>query len=244
MTDLIERHTLAIGDDYELRYSVFRGEISSAQVSPLLICLHPGWTDEFPPIHYGAQFLSSIFVPAFADTGATIVSPDCPGGAWNNPESRQAILKLIDHFIDHFAIDQTQISLVGYSAGGWGVWYLLQEDADRFSSAIIFATLPVIDPVNRLNENLPKCRELLASRLYEWLGRVPEFPVYIIHSLDDELLPYADANRAYQALVGHRSQVRFETVRGIGHFEGGSYVEALHEAVPWLIDTWSTHELT
>jgi pimeloyl-ACP methyl ester carboxylesterase len=239
MTDLIERHTLAIGDNYELRYSIFRGEISSAQVSPLLICLHPGWGGEFPPIYYGEQFLSSVFIPAFVDTGATIVSPDCPSGAWNNPGSRQAILKLLDHLIGQFAIDQTKISLVGYSAGGWGVWYLLQENADKFSSAIMLATLPVIDPVDRFEENLPKCRELLASHLDEWLSWVPELPIYIIHSLDDELLPYADANRAHQALVGDKRQVRFETVQGVGHFEGESYIEPLHESVPWLIDTWS-----
>lgn len=239
MTDLIKRHILAIGDNYELRYSLFCGEISSTQASPLLICLHPGWSGEFPPIYYGEQFLSSVFIPAFADTGATIVAPDCPGGAWNNPRSRQAILKLLDHLIDQFEIVQTRVSLIGYSAGGWGVWYLLQENGDKFSSAIMIATLPVIDPVDRFEENLPKCRELLASHLDEWLGKVPSLPIYIIHSLDDELLPYADANRAHQALVGDKRQVTFETVQGAGHFEGESYVEPLHEAVPWLIDTWS-----
>lgn len=240
MTDLIKRHTLLYGDSHELHYSLFQGSIDTIQSSPLLICLHPGWSGESPPDYYGELFLSSVFIPAFGETGATIVSPNCPKGAWNNLESRQAILELLDHLVDHFGIDHARVSLVGYSAGGWGVWYLLQEDADRFSSAIIFATLPVIDPVDRLNENLPKCRELLASHLDEWLGRVPELPIYIIHSLDDELLPYADANRAYQALVGDKRQVKFETVKGVGHFEGERYVEALHEAVPWLIDTWGS----
>ena len=239
MTDLVERHALAIGDHSELRYSLFRGEINSSQVSPLLLCLHPGWSGEFPPTDYGRHFLSSLFIPAFADTGATIVAPDCPGGAWNNPRSRHAILKLLDHLIDQFAIDQTRVSLVGYSAGGWGVWYVLQDNADKISSAILFATLPVIDPVDRFEENIPRCREILESHLDAWLRTVPELPIYIIHSLDDELLPYTDAKRAYQALVGDGRQVEFETVQGVGHFEGVGYIEPLHESIPWLINTWN-----
>ena len=242
MTQRIERHTLSLGENISLRYALFRGETSVVQASPLLLCLHPGWGGEFPPVYYGEQFLSSVFIPAFSETGATIVSLDCPSGAWNNQVSRQAILKLLDHLKGQHEIDQTRVSLVGYSAGGWGVWYMLQENDDQFSSAILFATLPVIDPVDRFEDNFPKCRELLTSRLEEWLDRVPKIPIYIVHSIEDELLPYADANRAYQALAGVKRQVKFETVQGAGHFEGERYIEPLYASIPWLLDTWKLHK--
>jgi pimeloyl-ACP methyl ester carboxylesterase len=238
MTDLIERYTLALGDNDELRYSLFRREINPVQATPLLICLHPGWSGEAPPAYYGEHFLSTIFVPAFMDAGARIVAPDCPGGAWNHPKSRRAILNLLDHLINQFEVDLNRVSLVGYSAGGWGIWYLLQENSEKFASAILLATLPIIDPVERFEENIPKCRELLTSHLGDWLDRVPTLPIHIIHSLDDELLPYEDANRAYQALVGDKKPVTFETVQGAGHFEGESYIKHLQETVPWLINTW------
>jgi predicted peptidase len=238
MTDLIKRHSLLFGENHELHYSLFQGSSDTTQGSPLLLCLHPGWSGESPPDYYGEHFLSSVFIPAFGETGATIVSPNCPMGAWNNEESRQALVTLLDHLSDHFGIDHNRVSLVGYSTGGWGVWYLLQGENDRFSSAIVFATLPVIDPVDRFEENIPKCEELLANRVDEWLSRIPDLPIYIIHSRDDELLPYIKAQRAYQALKEDNRQARFVTMQGVGHFEGESYIEPLHASIPWLIDTW------
>ena len=185
-----------------------------------------------------------MFIPAFADTGAIIVSPDCPSGAWNNPRSRLAILELLDHFINRFGIDQTQVSLVGYSAGGWGAWYLLLESAERYTSAVMLATLPVIDPVDRFEENFPKCKELLASRVDEWLYRLPDLPIYMIHSRDDELLPYTNARRTHQILVDNNRQVALDTIHDIGHFNSEGYIEPLQASVPWLIDTWRPSELT
>ncbi len=192
--------------------------------------------------HYGEQFLSTIFIPAFAETGATIVSPDCPGGAWNNPQSRLVILELLDHLADRFSIDQTQVSLAGYSAGGWGAWYLLLESAERFKSAIMLAALPVIDPVDRFEENFTKCEEVLATRRDEWLSRLPDLPIYMIHSRDDEVLPYPSARRTHQILVENKRHATLDTLQGVGHFEGERYIGPLQASVPWLIDTWRPTE--
>jgi pimeloyl-ACP methyl ester carboxylesterase len=244
MQNPIIRDTLLLSHGNPLRYAIYRETMMSNFGSSLIICLHPGWGGQMPPSHYGEQFLSTMFIPAFAEIGATLVSPDCPSGAWNNPNSRLVIHELLDHLIDRFDIDPTQVALVGYSAGGWGAWYLLQESAERFSSAVMLATLPVIDPVESLEENFPKCEELLTSRLDEWLSRLPDLPIYMIHSQDDELLPYGSSRRAYQALVENNRQVEFVTVRGVGHFDGEGYVIPLQESVPWLIDTWKLSKET
>jgi len=244
MPDRIVRESLSLSSGDQERYSVYQQTTEAGRRSPLLLCLHPGWSGHTPSPHYGEEFLTSMFIPAFAETGATIVAPDCPGSAWNNPKSRLAILELLDHLIGTLNIDSKRVSLVGYSAGGWGAWYYLLENAERFSSAILLATLPVIDAADGLEENMRKCSELLAGRLSEWGGRLPDLPIYIIHSEDDELLPYRSASRAYQILLDDKRQVVFNTIQGIGHFDGEGYIESLRAAVPWLTDTWTLSELS
>jgi pimeloyl-ACP methyl ester carboxylesterase len=239
---VIQRETLPIGDNGELHYSLFRGNTDAIRPTPLLICLHPGWVGELPPDHYGEEDLASLFKPSFGETGATIVSPDCPNGAWNNPASRDAILRLLEHLARRSDIDPTRVSLVGLSAGGWGIWYLLQGDGDRFSSAIVCATLPVVDPVDQFWDNIPKCGELLQSRVDEWLSGTPDVPIYIIHSHDDELLPYTEAQHAYQTLQRNWRQTEFVAIQGVGHFDVEGYVEPLKTSVPWLLGTWNIRQ--
>jgi predicted peptidase len=239
MTTSIRRDILPLEDGNQLRYSLYREANDKAGRIPLLICLHPGWDGQIPSPHYGEHFLSAIFIPAFAQTGAVIAAPDCPGGSWNNQKSKAAILELLDNLIDRHRIDQTRVSIVGYSAGGWGAWYLLLDSAEKFSSAIMFATLPVIDPADNLMENFSKSEELILSRLDEWTRVLPPVPITMIHSRADELLPYAKARLAYQALLNDHRQVQFDTVEGVGHFEADGYIGPLRTAVPWLIETWN-----
>ena len=238
MSTRIIRDSLPISAGQEILYSTYCDDLKGDYRNALLICLHPGWGGHIPSPYYGELFLTSIFIPAFAYTGALLAAPDCPAGAWNNPVSCEALLGLHDHLVDRHGISQKLVSLVGYSAGGWGAWYLLQEDPQRFCSAILFATSPVIDPVDRLEQNFHKCEELLADRLDEWLGRLTDIPIYMIHSRDDELLPYACSKRAYQTLLDDKRQVEFDTLRGVGHFDGEGYITALQACIPWLIDTW------
>ena len=238
MSNSIVRDTLSLNSGDDLRYSLFHETSQAAHPTPLLVCLHPGWPGDLPPTYYGEQFLSSLFLPAFSDIGATIVAPDCPAGAWNNPRSLVAILALIDHLTNRFAIEQRQISLVGYSAGGRGAWYFIQESDKRFNSAIMLATMPVIDAADNFEENVPKTEELLSNRVAEWARRVPDLPIYIIHSQNDEELPYAQALFAYRAISKVKRKVEFHPIKGISHYDSASYVSALREAVPWLINTW------
>jgi pimeloyl-ACP methyl ester carboxylesterase len=240
MSGSLKREILSLSDGDQLKYSLYREADAIDYPSPLLICLHPGWDGLFPSPHYGEQFLSMIFISAFAESGATIVSPDCPSGSWNNPKSKKALLELLDHLMIQSDINPDQVSLVGYSAGGWGVWYTLLDSADRFSSAIVFATLPVIDPVDRLEDNFPKCTELIKNRLDEWIGKLPPFPIYMIHSKNDELFPYTYVHTVYQALFEDERQINLDIIDGVGHFDGSGYIAPLQKTMPWLQDTWKS----
>lgn len=240
MENPIRREMLSLCDGAQLHYSFYRETDKGGHHPPLLICLHPGWEGDTPSLHYGEQFLSSIFIPAFAKTGAMLAAPDCPAGAWNNPKSKQGLLELLDHLVDQHEIDATKVSLVGYSAGAWGVWYTLLDSAERFASAIVFASLPVMEPSDRIMNNFPKSEELIKSRLDEWIKKFPLIPIYMIHSDEDELFPHAYASLAHQALEKDKRQVRFDTLHGVGHFDGGGYIEPLRKSVPWLIETWES----
>jgi pimeloyl-ACP methyl ester carboxylesterase len=240
MATPVERAVLPVSDRVQLRYSVFRGLAAHADPAPLLICLHPGWGGETPPADCGSGFLTAIFVPAFRQTGAILVCPDCPSGAWNNETSRQAVLGLIDHLVTASGADPHRVSLAGYSAGGWGVWYLLRHDPRRFASAIVFAAPPVIDPVDHFENNFSKTRGLLGGRLDEWVNGVPDIPITIIHSQDDELLPWEESRAAADALLQAGRRVELRLIQGVGHFEGGGYVPALSAVSDWLVSTWSS----
>jgi predicted esterase len=104
----------------------------------------------------------------------------------------------------------------------------------------MFATLPVIDPVDRLLDNFQKCEELISSRLDEWISKLPPVPICWIQSREDELFPYPKTRLAYQALLNDNRQVKFESVDGVGHFEADGYIEPLRNSVPWLIETWKS----
>jgi predicted esterase len=240
MSDEIIRDSLPLADNRQLRYALYRGGSEKAGPSPLLVCLHPGWEGPLPSPYYGEGFLTSIFIPAFAETGAIIAAPDCPSGAWNNPQSKAALLELLEHLIEGDEVDPKRISLVGYSAGGWGAWYLLPDSAERFSSAVVFATLPVIDPVEVLWDNFPKCEELISNQLEEWIGMLPQIPIHMVHSRADQLFDYSNAELVFQALKDDHRPVRFISVSGVGHFDGSGYIEALRGTVPWLLKSWDS----
>jgi hypothetical protein len=56
------------------------------------------------------------------------------------------------------------------------------------------------------------------------------------------VLPYTGARHAYQALVDDNRKIVFDALKGVGHYDGGGYIEALRASVPWLTDTWKASE--
>ena len=133
-----------------------------------------------------------------------------------------------------------QVALAGYSAGGWGAWYMLLGSSEKFSSAIMLASLPVLDPADNLFENFPKGEELVANQLDEWIKRLPSVPIYLINSRGDELFPFRKAQQVYQALLEDDRRVEFNALDGVGHFASEGYIDPLRKTVPWLLDTWDS----
>jgi predicted esterase len=102
----------------------------------------------------------------------------------------------------------------------------------------MLATIPIVDPVAHFPDNFQKIESLLQNDLDKTANRIPILPIYAIHSRADEIMPYEKAMRMYQALSDNNEDLEIDSIEGIGHFNGGGYVDALRRAASWLSEMW------
>ncbi|HEY5617463.1 MAG TPA: dienelactone hydrolase family protein [Vicinamibacterales bacterium] len=181
---------------------------------PLVLALHPGG-GRTP--YYGLSFMRGIVSPALKDLGAIIVAPDCPARAWSDPTAERAVMALLQSVLDDYAIDRRRILVTGFSLGGRGTWFMSSRHADLFTAAIPIAGSSGDEPLDRL-------------------GRIP---TYVIHSRDDQVVPFEPDERTTKALEKAGRVVRFEALEGLGHYDMGGYVDALTRAGRWVGERWN-----
>lgn len=188
------------------------GDDDPRKPRPLVLVLHPGG-QRLP--YYGDQMMRQIFLPALGALDAIMVAPDCPTRAWSDPAAEQAVMALIDSVIAEFAVDRRRILVTGYSLGGSGTWFLSSHHADRYTAAIV-----------------------LAGRTDEPIERLAKVPTYVIHSRDDEVVPFAQAERRAAELGSMGRVVKFEALQGLGHYAMRGYMGALERAGRWVTEQW------
>jgi predicted peptidase len=181
---------------------------------PLILALHPGG-ERMP--YYGSAFMRQIVAPALSGLDAIIVAPDCPTRAWSDPGADRSVMALLQNTLDNYAIDRRRILVVGFSMGGRGTWFFAAHHSDLFTAAIPMA----------------------ASIGDESQDRLGTMPTYIIHSRDDQVVPFDPAERNARELEKLGRPVRFEALEGIGHYQMGGYLDALRRAGNWIIERWS-----
>jgi predicted peptidase len=179
---------------------------------PLVVALHPGGART--PF-YGDQFMRQVALPGLADLDPIMVAPDCPTPAWSDPVADQAVMALIDNVMAEYAIDRRRVLVTGFSLGGSGTWFMSSHHTDRFTAAVV-----------------------LAGRTEESLERLAKIPTYIIHSRDDEVVPFAQAEQRAAALSALGRVVKFEALQGPGHYAMRDYVGALQRAGRWVAERW------
>lgn len=186
--------------------------------APLILALHPG--GERPP-YYGEMFLRQVVLPALNGLHAVIIAPDCPTRIWAEEGSDQAVMSLLAQVLKDFAIDRKRILVTGFSMGGGGTWYLAARHSDFFTAAI-----PIAGP--------------LRDQKIEQLGTIPTF---VIHSRDDQLVPFDQSDAAVRTLQQMGRTVAFEPLRGVGHYQMGGYISTLKQAGDWVADRWAGRPL-
>jgi len=212
----IHRSTFPVPASAPMPYgiSIPRGYNAKDPV-PLVLALHPGG-ERMP--YYGAAFVQQIVAPGLETLRAIIVAPDCPTRSWTDAASDQAVMALLEQVMRDYKIDRQRILVVGFSLGGRGTWFMASHHADLFTAAIPMA----------------------ASTGDEQTDRLATMPTYVIHSRDDEVVPFTPAERNARALEKLGRTIKFEALQDIGHFQMGGYVESLRRAGRWVAEQWKS----
>lgn len=210
----LEQRTFRAPDGSQVRYGLaVPGGYDASRPRPLVVALHPGGGGT--PF-YGDGFMRSIFLPGLRELAPIMIAPDAPGGSWTDSRAEQAVMALMTAVLDEFAIDRRRIVVVGFSLGGRGAWYLSARHPDRFTAAIV-----------------------MAGRSEEPLADLAKIPTYVIHSRDDQVVPFNQAEARARALEKMGRPVRFDPLAGVGHHEMGGYLVALQRGGRWLSERWT-----
>jgi len=207
-----EQRTFKTPDGMTMRYGLsVPGDYNASRPRPLVLALHPGGSGPY----YGDGFMRGIFMPGLRDLAPIMIAPDVPGRSWTEPRSEQAVMALVAAIIGEFTIDTRRVVVVGFSMGGAGTWYLSARHPDRFSAAIV-----------------------MAGRTEEPVAALARIPTYVIHSRDDEVVPFAQAEERARALEKLGRPIRFDALSGVSHYEMGSYLEALARGGRWVSERY------
>lgn len=185
--------------------------------APLILVLHSGGERMR---YYGSAYMKLLAEPALSGLRAIMIAPDCPTGSWTDADSDRAVMALVNDTLGRYSIDRRRILVTGYSMGGRGTWFMSSHHADLFTGAIPMAAATGDEPADRLGT----------------------IPTYIIHSRDDEVSPFAPAERTARLLVSMGRPVRFDGLYGFTHFEMDRYVEALRRGGRWIEDQWKAKD--
>jgi predicted peptidase len=196
--------------------SVPRG-YDPARPAPLVVVLHPGGERMR---YYGSAFTRMVVEPGLRDLSAVMIAPDCPAGSWSDPAAEAAVIALVDAAMARYEIDRRRVLVTGFSMGGHGAWWMAARHRDLFTAAI---------PMAAGLDGLP-------------LDDLAATPTYVIHSRDDERVPFAPAERNARALERAGRSIHFEALTGLTHFEMVNYVDALRRAGRWVADRWQSRE--
>lgn len=211
----IRNRTLPVAQVGTITYGISApADYNVSDPRPLVLALHPGGDRV---AYYGSRFLQQVVLPGLSDLGAVVVAPDCPARSWTDPMAERAVLALLEKVRQEYAIDRRRILVTGFSMGGQGTWFMASRHADLFTAAIVMAG--------------PTGNEPLEGR-----GVIP---TYVIHSRDDQVVPFAPAERTAKQLETLGRSVRFEELRGPGHNDMGRYVDALKRGGRWVAEAWN-----
>lgn len=231
----LEDRELPLPDGSVLRYALAPPR-RDAVAAPLVLGLHYGWKGEMPPRH-GRDFLRVFLEPTFAGTGAVIAAPYCPELAWHHPRAADAVLRLLDHLLVQQPVDPERVILAGYSLGGMGTWYLGARHPDRFVAGMAVAAVPLLyrPEAEHRRAGIEHFLELSGRRVVPWHAGLEEFPLTVVNSRGDELMPFDLVERAVESLRRRGAPVELIALDDVGHYDSREYVEALRPVARRLL---------
>jgi pimeloyl-ACP methyl ester carboxylesterase len=79
---------------------------------------------------------------------------------------------------------------------------------------------------------------MAASVGNEPVDRLATIPTYVIHSRDDQVVPFAPAEKNARALQKMGRVIRFDALLDLGHYDMVGYVDALRRGARWVAERW------
>jgi len=196
------------------------------RVLPLVIGLHYGWEGDMSPRH-GRNFMRAFLEPVFAGQDAVLAAPNCPERTWHHPRSEEAVLALRRRLVAGSRVAADHVVLAGYSLGGMGTWYLGTHHPDCFAAGIAVAAVPVLCSDHPLDPGLARFEERLARGVVAWREELTRFPLWIVNSRADELIPFPAVEKAVGRMLRRGARIEFIALDDVGHYDSRHYVEAL-----------------
>jgi dipeptidyl aminopeptidase/acylaminoacyl peptidase len=178
---------------------------------PLVVAAHFG--GQVTP-WLGGAFADLLVVPALTQLGAVVVAPDAGTASGWSAGDEANVMWLAREIARVYPIDPARIVMTGYSAGGAQTWLMSNRNQDFFKAAVPMSARP------RQNEQ-------------PW-----RIPVFVIHSQQDELIPFETVQAYVTAQQSAGAPMRLSTVSGLTHYQTSSFVPHLRESVAWLSEVW------
>ncbi len=181
---------------------------------PLVVGLH--YSSPTPGLspYFGLGFVGQLILPALQELNAILVAPDAPDATWTSEVSERLVLAVLAEVKKEFSADARRVLVAGFSMGGTGAWFLAAKHPELFRAAVIVAAPPPASDTK------------------------PGVPVYVIHSRQDDVAPFAATEAAVRTLEQQGVKVTFAPVGGLTHRDASSYADALHAAIPWIRQIW------
>ncbi len=190
-----------------------RGTDNNIQV--LVNHLATSWgTDEFQAEH-----------PCF------IFSPQCPAGLnWSMQDVYQSVMILLDSLIEKYSIDTTRIYVTGLSLGGYGTYYYMYFDPDKYAAGIpvcgglwqskaenravteAIRHIPVWDFHGGTDDVVPTALSREIMTYFKDLDQVPLF-TNAYGRLDFDL-----TDEVIEDYIDSHVDLLYSEIRGVGHF--------------------------
>lgn len=138
------RQSITLGDR-TLRWMANTFGETPADGRSLWISMHGG--GNAPPRVNDQQWTnqSRLYAPAYLPTEGIYLAPRAPTDTWNlwhEAHIDPLFQRLIDLHVALLGVNPEKVYLLGYSAGGDGVWQLAPRMADRFAAASMMAGHP------------------------------------------------------------------------------------------------------
>jgi len=215
--EMLKRAVPLNGEDFI--YQIFVPQLKrEATKLPVVVFLH-GIRERG---HGG--FISGMFAQLIKSwlsrVPAVVLFPQCrPGRYWPDPLMEEMVIGALEQTLDEFNADSEQISLIGVSMGGYGVWHFASRYPQRFAALVsICGGSPITS----------------GERFTTVAEKVGQTPVWLFHGAEDRVVPVSESRQLVAALKARDGRVRYNEYEGIGH---NVWINALaeKELLPWLL---------